>query len=660
RTALPGSDAAALADGSDPPHLLAVAALLPNKDQALLLAALSDLTDLPWTASLTGSDTADPVYAARLRDMVNRLGLQDRIRIPGELRGGALEAEWAAADLSLLISQAETFGLVVTESIARGVPVVVRAGTGAVEALAAGTPAPASTATDSRATLPGTAVALGTDPAPLTEVLRRWLSEPGLRTRWRAAAVDARDRLPGWDATARTVLAALDREHRAAQPPAAPPGAAQESRPRKIPLPHKLVDNDPMTPQPLTTHLRTANAPPARTLTRERLRAWAWHKQGLDGSLAGCTAEQVFARAGWARSVGGANPYLTLFARAGIRREQVDADVLAHRILELPTARGCTYVLGRDDFAWALTLSRDAAEAAVKVVGRLGVDRGEIALLEEQVLHTLAEAAAPMDPRQLKEELGESVRNLGEEGKRKGATTTLPTALGILQSQGRIRRVPATGRLDQQRYAYELWNLPPSPLDDDQARTELIRRYLGWTGGATFKQSQWFTAFTVAQSKAALASVGAVEVPTAAGETLWMLPDDVEQLAAFQEPEEEQIQLLAGTDSLALLRRNAADLLAEEDQHMNIPGSLALQADLPDHPIVDRGRIIGLWQYDPGTERIAPWVFRAPTAAVTRRIAEIEDWIREDLGDFRAFSLDSPASRQARIDALAAAGGPAT
>lgn len=410
-----------------------------------------------------------------------------------------------------------------------------------------------------------------------------------------------------------------------------------------------------MTPQPLTTQPLTATAPPARTLTRERLRAWAWHKQGLDGSLAGCTAEQVFARAGWARSVGGANPYLTLFARAGTRREQVDADILARRILELPTARGCTYVLGRDDFAWALRLGLDAAESTFKVVGRLGVDRGEITLLEEQVLHTLAEAAVPMDPRQIKEELGESVRNLGEEGKKKGATTTLPTALGILQSQGRIRRVPANGRLDQQRYAYELWNLPPSPLDDDQARTELVRRYLGWTGGATFKQSQWFTAFTVAQSKAALAAAGAVEVATGAGEMLWMLPDDVEQLAAFQEPDEEQIQLLAGTDSIALLRRNAADLLAEEDRHTNALGSLALQADLPDHPIFDRGRIIGLWQYDPGQQRIVPWVFHGPTPAVTRRIAEVEDWIREDLGDFRAFSLDSPASRQKRIDNLAAA-----
>ena len=292
------------------------------------------------------------------------------------------------------------------------------------------------------------------------------------------------------------------------------------------------------------------------------------------------------------------------------------------------------------------------------MLGRLGVDRGEITLLEEQVVHTLAEAEGPMDPRQLKEELGDSVRNLGEEGKKKGATTTLPTALGILQSQGRIRRVPANGRLDQQRYAYELWDLPPSTLDDDAARAELIRRYLGWTGGATFKQSQWFTAFTVAQSKAALAAVGAVEVPTAltaeGGDALWMLPDDVDRLAAFEEPAAEQIQLLAGTDSLFLLRRNAADLLAEEDQHKPALESLALQADLPDHPILDRGRIIGLWQYEPAKERIVPWLFHGPTPAVTARIAEVEAWIREDLGDFRAFSLDSPASRQKRIDALAA------
>ncbi len=411
----------------------------------------------------------------------------------------------------------------------------------------------------------------------------------------------------------------------------------------------------------MTSPAQPVPVPAAESLTPARLRAWAWHRQGLDGSLEGCTAEQVFARTGWARSIGGANPYLTLFARAGIRREQVDADIHAHRILELPTARGCTYVLGRQDFDWALQLGRDAAETTFKVLGRLGVDRGEITLLEEQVVHILGEASGPMDPKQLKEQLGESVRSLGEDGKKKGASTTLPTALGILQARGRIRRVPVNGRLDQQRYAYELWNLGPSMLNDDDARAELIRRYLGWTGGATFNQSRWFTGFTVAQSKAALAAVHAVEITTAVtstgGGTLWMLPDDVGRLAAFEEPPEEQIQLLAGSDSLVLLRRNTADLLAGEDRARDVMAPQALQADLPDHPILDRGRIIGLWQYDPGPGRIVSWLFDDATTAVTRRISEVEAWIREDLGDFRAFSLDSPASRQQRLNRLAAMAG---
>ncbi len=103
----------------------------------------------------------------------------------------------------------------VTESLARGIPVVVRAGTGAVEALAAGSaghrrgpPAPGqqlpTAAGDPRCRAPPSYSA--TDPAPLAEVLRRWLTDPGLRARWRDAALAARDRLPGWDATARTVL----------------------------------------------------------------------------------------------------------------------------------------------------------------------------------------------------------------------------------------------------------------------------------------------------------------------------------------------------------------------------------------------------------------------------------------------------------------------
>ena len=78
----------------------------------------------------------------------------------------------------------------------------------------------------------------------------------------------------------------------------------------------------------MTTHATSAvglspQAPAPELLTPELLRAWAWHKQGLDGTLQGADAADVLTTAGWARSVGGANPYLTLFARAGTSRERV-------------------------------------------------------------------------------------------------------------------------------------------------------------------------------------------------------------------------------------------------------------------------------------------------------------------------------------------------
>lgn len=77
----------------------------------------------------------------------------------------------------------------------------------------------------------------------------------------------------------------------------------------------------------------------------EQLRAWWSHRQGLDGALAGASAAEVLARTGWARAVGGSGSYLTLFARSGLSREAADAAAAAGEIRELPSARGCTYVL---------------------------------------------------------------------------------------------------------------------------------------------------------------------------------------------------------------------------------------------------------------------------------------------------------------------------
>jgi len=189
--ATPGAASAEISQGSEPKHLVAVAALLPNKSQTDIVHALSAVQDLPWTAALIGSPDADPTYAAEVRAAVERYGLENRITVTGELTGNALEEQWNAADLSVLMSQSESFGMVVTESLAHGVPVIVRKGTGAVEALGE------------------SGAGAVTDAETLADTLRTWLTDPSLQERWRSNALQASKHLPGWDITADTVLKAL-------------------------------------------------------------------------------------------------------------------------------------------------------------------------------------------------------------------------------------------------------------------------------------------------------------------------------------------------------------------------------------------------------------------------------------------------------------------
>jgi glycosyltransferase involved in cell wall biosynthesis len=203
-----------------PPHFLTVASLTPTKDQLTLVYALAQLADVPWTAALVGTDQTDPAYAAALRAEIAAAGLGKRITVPGLLVDDALDREWDAADLLLLPSRVETYGLVIGEALARGIPVVISAGTGAVEALRRGA------LSESEAT-PGTAVQAA-DPPSLAAVLRSWLTEPGLRHAWRQAALARRDTLPGWQQTAEAVLEYLQRlpnqrSIQAGSPPVSPP-----------------------------------------------------------------------------------------------------------------------------------------------------------------------------------------------------------------------------------------------------------------------------------------------------------------------------------------------------------------------------------------------------------------------------------------------------
>ena len=195
--AVPGVDPAQRSPGTasvGSPRFLWLGRITPTKDPLTLVRALARLDDLDWTAHVVGPNTIDPDYTGRVRAEIEETGLAGRIELPGARTGDDLESEWAATDLLVLTSRVEPYGMVVTEALARGIPSIVTAGTGAVEA---------------QHTVGGRFSA--GDAEALDAVLRRWLTDPDLRRQWRATAERQRRRLPTWQATAEAVLAALPR-----------------------------------------------------------------------------------------------------------------------------------------------------------------------------------------------------------------------------------------------------------------------------------------------------------------------------------------------------------------------------------------------------------------------------------------------------------------
>jgi hypothetical protein len=291
----------------------------------------------------------------------------------------------------------------------------------------------------------------------------------------------------------------------------------------------------------------------------------------------------------------------------------------------------------------------------MRVAEKLGVTRKEIDKLSDAILAKLGKE--PLEVERIRELVGAASRSLGEEGKKKGITTTLPVALGRLQSAGEIRRVPIDGRLDQQRYKYVRWSPKPmgkKPLEMSEAATELAKRFFSWVGPATMKEFQWFSALGVKAAKDAVASLGLVAVE---GDRL-MLPGDAKDYAKLKVPAKAQYALVSSLDAISAARRDVSTLVEDVDRARleewsfgERPGGALV--DLASHAILDRGRLIGYWEYDPAAESIVYALFSGKAdKALSAKIAETEAYVRDELGDARAFSLDSPKSRVAKLETL--------
>ncbi|MFF5081637.1 glycosyltransferase family 4 protein [Actinoplanes sp. NPDC000266] len=184
-------------------RLLCVASVSPRKGQDLLVGALeNELPGLRWKCTFAGALVNPVPY------------LSGRIQFVGPLAGADLDAAYANTDLFVLPSRNETYGMVVTEALARGIPVLATAVGGVPEALGT-TPLG----------LPGMLVP-PEDRTALAAALRDWLTDPALRASLRAAALQRRETLPSWTATAERVTEILD-----AMPPVPPPPATRAAAP---------------------------------------------------------------------------------------------------------------------------------------------------------------------------------------------------------------------------------------------------------------------------------------------------------------------------------------------------------------------------------------------------------------------------------------------
>lgn len=195
----PGADVADLAPGTAAAGaFLSVAAVIPGKGHDVLVDALATMAELPWSVVCVGSLERDPAFAAGLERRVLHRGLAGRVSFAGARAGADLARSYASADLLVLPSRAESYGMVVTEALARGLPVVAAEVGGVSEALGRG----------AGGARPGLLVPPG-DPAALAAVLRAWLSDAELRRRLRRSARERRASLPRWRDTTAVVADVL-------------------------------------------------------------------------------------------------------------------------------------------------------------------------------------------------------------------------------------------------------------------------------------------------------------------------------------------------------------------------------------------------------------------------------------------------------------------
>lgn len=194
--ALPGVDVPARqrAVSHGPPRLLAVGAITPRKGYDILVAALTSLRDTAWSLTIVGATDRSRETVKLLERQIAAAELSSHISLTGAISSDALAELYANADVFVLASHFEGYGMAYAEAIAHGLPVV------------------GTTAGAIPDTVPADAAILVPpgDVAALAAALRRLVTEPAERERLASGAARAASGLPTWQDAALVISNTLE------------------------------------------------------------------------------------------------------------------------------------------------------------------------------------------------------------------------------------------------------------------------------------------------------------------------------------------------------------------------------------------------------------------------------------------------------------------
>lgn len=186
------------AEAGEALRLLCVATLTPRKGQDVLVKALAGVAGDHWQCDCYGA-ARNAEFSQRVAQLIVQHDLQTRVYLHGECDGDTLESAYRNAHALVLPSWYEGYGMVITEALAHGLPVITTTGGALRDTLPAGA---------------GLSVEPG-DSEALQDALSHFCHDAELRHQLRQGAANARDELSDWQAAGAAFAAALTAQHNA-------------------------------------------------------------------------------------------------------------------------------------------------------------------------------------------------------------------------------------------------------------------------------------------------------------------------------------------------------------------------------------------------------------------------------------------------------------